>query len=368
MKWKLQDLNRMTSLIIGTLYRHVTKLPWRHDMTSWRHFVTCKTIAGANQHINLIPNLFPGFYYMGRSLSHFTTCCRRPLTSWHDVMTSWRHFVTCKTIAGANQQINLIPNLFPGFYYICRSMSHFTTWCRQPLTSSHDVMTSWRHFVTCKTISGANQHINLIPNLFPGFYYMGRSLSHFTTCCRRPLTSWHDVMTSWRHFVTCKTIAGANQQINLIPNLFPGFYYICRSMSHFTTCCRQPLTSSHDVMTSWRHFVTCKTISGANQHINLIPNLFPGFYYMGRSLSHFTTCCRRPLTSWHDVMTSWRHFVTCKTIAGANQHINLIPNSFPGFHYMGRSLSHFTACCRQPLTSWHDVMTSFRDMQNNLRR
>ena len=67
------------------------------------------------------------------------------------------------------------------------------------------------------------------------------------------------------------------------------------------------LTSCRNVMTSWRHFVTCKTISGANQHINLIPNLFSGFYYIGRSLGHFATCCRQPLTSWHNVMTSSWH-------------------------------------------------------------
>ena len=128
--------------VIGALHRHVTKMSWRPDNASWRHFMTCKTISSANQHINLIPNLFPGFYYMGRSLGHFATCCRQPLTSWHDVMMSLRHFVTCKTISGANQNINLIPNLFPGFYYMSRSLGHFATCCRQPLTSWHDVMTS----------------------------------------------------------------------------------------------------------------------------------------------------------------------------------------------------------------------------------
>ena len=171
-------------------------MSWRHDMTSWRHFVTCKTISGANQHINLIPNSFPGFYYLGRSLGHLTTCCRQPMTSWHDVMTSsWRHRDIA--ITGANGYININPNVNQGSHHTGKSLENLSHMLRK----CHDVM-SWRHdvIVTCKTISGTNQPINLITNSFPGFYYMGRSWGHFTTWFRQLMTSWHDVMTSsWRH-------------------------------------------------------------------------------------------------------------------------------------------------------------------------
>ena len=68
-------------------------------------------------------------------------------------------------------------------------------------------------------------------------------------------------------------------------------------------CSRGMLQKCHDVM-SWRHdvIVTCKTISGTNQHINLITNSFPGFYYTGRSLCQLYNM----LQLTHDVMT-WRH-------------------------------------------------------------
>ena len=180
------------------------------------------------------------------------------------------------------------------------------------LPSTHDVMT-WRHdvIVTCKAISGA-------------------------------------------YIVTCNAITGAIGHRNINPNVNKGFHHTGKSLEHLT----HMLQKCHDVM-SWRHdvIVTCKTISGTNQHINLIPNLFKGFSYMGRS---WATLQHVAVNPWRHDMTSWRHFVTCKTISGANQNINLITNSFPGFYYTGRSLCHFTTCCRQPMTSWHDVMESWR--------
>ena len=162
-------------------------MSWRHDMTSWRHFVTCKTISGANQHINLITNSFPGFYYTGRSLCHFTTCCRQPMTSWHDFMTSSWHVKLYQALTSwhamllqALLDIEILSQMWIRDSTTRVSQwSTWHTWYKNVMTSCHDV--------TCKTISGTNQHINLIPNLFPGFYYMGRSLGHFTTCCRQPL-------------------------------------------------------------------------------------------------------------------------------------------------------------------------------------
>ena len=228
--------------------------------------------------------------------------------SWRPDMTSWRHFVTCKTISGANQHIHLITNSFPEFYYTGRSMSHFTTCCRQPMTSCHDVMT-WRHdvIVTCKTISGTNQHINLISQFISGFYCTGRSMGHFTTCCRQPMRSWRHDMTSWlirnTQIVSCKTISGTNQHINLIPNLFQGFTAQVGQWATLQHVVVNPW--GHDVMT-WRHdvIVTCKTISGTNQHINLIPNLFQGFT---TQVGHWATLQHVAVNPWRHDMTSWRH-------------------------------------------------------------
>ena len=104
------------------------------------------------------------------------------------------------------------------------------------------------------------------------------------------------------------------------------------------------LPSTLDVMTG-RHDVieTCNAITGAIGHRNNNPNVNRGFHHTGKSLEHVT----HMLQKYHDVMT-WRHvvIVTCKTISGT-QHINLIPNLFPEFYYMGRSLA-----------SWQVVMTS----------
>ena len=136
---------------------------------------------------------------------------------------------------------------------------------------------------------------------------------------------------TWRHdvIVTCNAITDAIGHRNNNPNVNQGFHHTVKSLEHLTNM----LQKCHDVMT-WRHdvIVTCKTISGTNQHINLIPNLFPGFYYMGRSLGHFTTCCRQPLTSWHDVMTSSWHVKLEVEIA-----------SVRAFHVMLTSCRHVMA-------------------------
>ena len=132
-------------------------------------------------------------------------------------------------------------------------------------------------------------------------------------------------MTSWRHrdvIVTCNAITEAIGHININPNVNQGFHHTGKSLDHLT----HMLQKCHDVM-SWHHdvIVTCKTISGTNQNINLIPNLFPGFYYMGRSLGHKPVA----VNPWRHDMTSWRHdvIVTCKAITGAIQHRNFIANS-----------------------------------------
>ena len=135
--------------------QHVAVNPWRHDMTSWRHFVTFKPISGANQNINLITNSFPRFYYTGRSLCHFKTCCRQPMTSWHDVIVTCKaissaSIVTCSAITGAIGHKNINPNVNQGFHHTGKSLEHLI----QMLQKCHDVM-SWRHdvIVTCKSIS-----------------------------------------------------------------------------------------------------------------------------------------------------------------------------------------------------------------------
>ena len=167
-------------------------------------------------------------------------------------MTSWRHrdvIVTCNAITGAIGH-NINPNVNQGFHHTGKSLDHLT----HMLQKCHDVM-SWHHdvIVTCKT----NQNINLIPNLFPGFYYMGRSLGHFKTCCRQPFTSWHDVMT-WRHdvIVTSSWHAMLLQALLDIILIRMWIRDSTIRVSHWITwhtCYKNVMTSCHDIMTLLWH-------------------------------------------------------------------------------------------------------------------
>ena len=241
-------------------------------------------------------------------VSHWSTwhtCYKNFMTSWHDVMTSSWHAMLLQALF----DIEILMQMW--IRDSTTRVSLWSTWhtCyKYVMTSCHDVMTlSWH----AKTISGTNQHINLISNLFPGFSLTW--VGHWATL-------QHVAVNPWRHGMTSSWHAKLYQVLfNIETWLQIQFVMTSRFLLKITVETFEveiaPVTAFHVMLTSCRHVMTSCVMRSIATCFKVAQWLTRVVEPLNRIWNHVSmlniasysfTCQNDVMTSRHDI-TSWQH-------------------------------------------------------------